>query len=321
MPRDETTLDAGYRLARDITRANGTTYFWGTLFLPRARRRDVYGTYALCRLADDIVDEPAAAANHGLGTALGDGADPAERLAAFVAHFYTCLERGGADDPLFAAITDTALRLDLDRSVYERFFGAMELDLTRTSWATWTQLRDEYMEGSAAVIGEMMLPVLRPASAPDALGPARSLGLAFQLTNFIRDVGEDLDRGRVYLPADELAAHGADPWLRRVTPQWRAFLAAQIERNRALFREAEAGIAHLPASSARCVGSALVMYSRILRHVEGADYDVFSTRHRVPPLAKAALATKVVVTGRARTDTGAASRPTSSAGAHPGGQR
>ena len=293
----EALLAHGYRQARDITRAHGTTYYWGTLFLPPQQRRDVYGLYALCRLADDIVDEPEKATGHGLDASL----QPGERLAQFEQRFQADLAAGRSDDPLFAAIVDTARRLDLDSGCYDRFFGAMQLDLVRTSWASWPQLRDEYMEGSAAVIGEMMLPVLRPRSREAAFAPARALGLAFQLTNFLRDVGEDLERGRVYLPADELAAHGADPWLRRVTPQWRSFMAEQIARNRALFHDAEAGLPHLPASSRRCVGAALAMYSRILCLIEAADYDVFSTRHRVSAARKSAIAGAVVVTGRART--------------------
>lgn len=305
----EALLTHGYRQARDITRAHGTTYYWGTLFLPPQQRRDVYGLYALCRLADDIVDEPEKATGHGLDASL----PPGERLAQFEQRFQADLAAGRSDDPLFAAIVDTARRLDLDSGCYDRFFGAMQLDLVRTSWASWPQLRDEYMEGSAAVIGEMMLPVLRPRSREAAFAPARALGLAFQLTNFLRDVGEDLERGRVYLPADELAAHGADPWLRRVTPQWRAFMAEQIARNRALFHDAEAGLPHLPASSRRCVGAALAMYSRILCLIEAADYDVFSTRHRVSAARKSAIAGAVVVTGRARTAAPVA--PSSSAAA------
>ena len=101
-----------------------------------------------------------------------------------------------------AAVVHTVITCDIDPECFDRFFGAMAMDLTTTSYQTWEDLRS-YMEGSAAVIGEMMLPVLEPFSQA-AKAPARSLGLAFQLTNFIRDVDEDLDRGRVYLPQDDL---------------------------------------------------------------------------------------------------------------------
>ncbi|GAB49780.1 DUF5914 domain-containing protein [Mobilicoccus pelagius] len=292
----ETRLDVGRRVCHDITYANGTTYYWGTLFLDREQREDVYAVYALCRLADDIVDEPGAAHLAGLGVP-GAEVGPEDRLDAFEARFREAWERGEDDVPVFHAIVTSVRRMQLPQDCFDRFFHAMRLDLTRTSWATWPELRDDYMEGSAAVVGEMMLPVLRPHS-PGALGPARALGLAFQLTNFLRDVGEDLDRGRVYLPADELAAHGADPWVRRVTPEWRRFLAAQIDRNRELYRQAEPGVAMLPPASARCVGAALSMYADILTRIEKADYDVFTQRRRVSPAGKVALTARTLLTGR-----------------------
>jgi len=158
------------------------------------------------------------------------------------------------------------------------------------------------MEGSAAVIGELMLPVLEPQDREAAFGPSRSLGLAFQLTNFLRDVGEDLDRGRVYLPADELAAAGADPWERRVTPAWRAFMAGQLARNRELYADAQRGLPHLPPASRRCVGAALALYARILDRIEEADYDVFSGRIRVPDVEKLGVALRTLVFGAPRGD-------------------
>lgn len=305
-PQVSSGLAAGQRRCREITRTHGTTYYWGTVFLPSEQRRHVYGIYALCRLADDIVDEPDAPDVTELG--IPHDADPARRLTAFEDRFYSAWERGTDPAPVMHAIAVTARELDLPREVYERFFGAMRLDLVRTSWSSWEELRDVYMEGSAAVIGEMMLPVLRPTT-PEAKGPARALGLAFQLTNFLRDVGEDLDRGRVYLPADELAAHGVDPWQRRVTPQWRAFLAAQIARNRELYAEAERGLPMLPPMSARCVAAALTMYSGILTRIEEADYDVFSERRRVPASAKALIGARVLVTGHGGTARAAHSLP------------
>ena len=283
-------LDAGYRRCAQLTRRYGTTYYWGALLLPRRQRRDVYAVYALCRLADDIVDEPGVT-----GPGLPPPGEPAERLAAFRAGFFEALAHG-SDEPVMAAVVDSVRRRGTASECFERFFDAMALDLTRTTWASWPELRDGYMEGSAAVIGELMLPVLEPYS-PDAQGPARALGLAFQLTNFLRDVGEDLDRGRVYLPADDLARHGADPWLRRVTPAWRAFMAEQVARNRGLYADAAAGLPLLPPASRRCVAAALVLYSRILDRIEAADYDVFGERIRVPGREKLALAARIGLMG------------------------
>jgi len=282
------TIQLGYRRCAALTRRHGTTYFWGAALLPPQQRRDVYAVYALCRLADDIVDEPADVDLSGI-PGVADLDHPAERLAGFAAAFRHGLDRGKVDDPVLAAVVDTVRRREIDPECFDRFFQAMAMDLSVTSWPSWAALRDGYMEGSAAVIGEMMLPVLEPYT-PDARMPARALGQAFQLTNFIRDVAEDLDRGRVYLPADDLARHGADPSLRQVSPQWRSFLAEQIERNRGLYREAEPGLAMLPPASARCVGTALVLYEQILDRIEQADYDVFTGRVRVPTWRKAVTA-------------------------------
>ena len=219
---------------------------------------------------------------------------PDERLAAFRSTFFEALKRGTAEQPVMAAIVESINRRGTDPECFERFFDAMASDFTRDTWETWETweyLRDGYMEGSAAVIGEMMLPVLEPLT-PEAKGPARSLGQAFQLTNFLRDVNEDLDRGRVYLPQQDLARHGADPWLRRVTPEWRSMMAEQIERNRELYAEGRRGLDMLPPASRRCVGTALVLYSRILDRIEAADYDVFSGRIRVPGREKLSVAVR-----------------------------
>jgi phytoene synthase len=217
------------------------------------------------------------------------------QLEAFAEHFRTSLAAGDSTDPVMAAVVHTVITCGIDPECFDRFFNAMAMDLTTTSYQTWEDLCT-YMEGSAAVIGEMMLPVLGPTSEA-AKAPARSLGLAFQLTNFLRDVDEDLDRGRVYLPQDDLRLFDVDLGRRSVTPEWRAFLAYEIERNRALYSFADTGIAMLPPRSARCVGTARVLYAQILDQIERNDYDVFSRRARVPTLRKGATAARMMVTG------------------------
>ena len=217
---------------------------------------------------------------------------------------------------MLAAVVHTVITCGIEPECFDRFFGAMGMDLTTTSYETWDDLCG-YMEGSAAVIGEMMLPVLEPLS-PAATEPARALGLAFQLTNFLRDVGEDLDRGRVYVPQQDLRRFGVDlaavarrsgsgrsgsrRSVRVVPPadSWRSCLAFEIARNRELYAEADAGIALLPPRSARCVGTARVLYSQILDRIERADYDVFGARVRVPTARKAATAARILLLGPPR---------------------
>ena len=301
-------LREGYRRCRQLTWEYGTTYYWGAVLLPRARRKHVHAVYALCRLADDIVDDQEVVDR-------GDTEATAAALQAFADRFRTTLaERraggGLGEDPVMAAVVHTVVSCDIDPECFDRFFAAMAMDLTTSTYQTWEDLCG-YMEGSAAVIGEMMLPVLEP-SDPAAKEPARALGLAFQLTNFLRDVDEDLDRGRVYLPQEDLrrfgvqltpavagqrAANAPGRERRRVTPEWQACLAFEIARNRELYRYADTGIARLPGRSARCVGAARVLYAQILDRIEAAGYDVFAHRIRVPTWRKAATAARILVAG------------------------
>jgi phytoene synthase len=327
----EALLTEGYRRCAKLTWRYGTTYFWGAALLPKPQRKHVHAIYALCRLADDIVDLPngqdasrpesvdqevrastssAHISDDAIATepeAIATEPDPTlpelvdprtsvgAQLEAFAEHFRTSLAAGDSTDPVMAAVVHTVITCGIDPECFDRFFNAMAMDLTTTSYQTWEDLCT-YMEGSAAVIGEMMLPVLEPTSEA-AKAPARSLGLAFQLTNFLRDVDEDLDRGRVYLPQDDLRLFDVDLGRRSVTPEWRAFLAYEIERNRALYSFADTGIAMLPLRSARCVGTARVLYAQILDQIERNDYDVFSRRARVPTVRKAVTAARMMVTG------------------------
>ncbi len=265
-----------------LLKAYGTTYYWGAVLLPKEQRKDVYAVYALCRLADDIVDAPGATTEAALVPRT------TAALAAFREEFAAAVDDPAAARPVLAAVSDTVRRSGIALECFDRFFGAMAADLSTTAYDTWDDLLG-YMEGSAAVIGEMMLPVLRPTDEA-AYGPARALGFAFQLTNFLRDVGEDLDRGRVYVPAQDLQRFGADPARRTVDEPWREAMRFQIARNRELYREADRGIAYLPPASARCVATARRLYSQILDRIEAADYDVFSRRARVPTWRKARTA-------------------------------
>jgi phytoene synthase len=172
----------------------------------------------------------------------------------------------------------------------------MTMDLTVASYDTWDDLLG-YMDGSAAVIGEMMLPILEPLR-PEALQHARDLGNAFQLTNFLRDIAEDLDRGRQYVPQEDLRRFGVDLTDRRVTPAFVALMQFEIERCRALYASADLGTSMLPPQSARCIGAARELYSRILVKIEEQRYDVFGSRARVSTAEKAALVAKLLVPRR-----------------------
>lgn len=273
------TLARSYATCRALHRRHGTTYYWATQAFPRADRPHVHALYGLCRYADEIVDRM-------------DGRNPIERAGALHrlrAQFLEGLAEGTSDHPVLAAVVHTAGAVGLEPSLFERFFTAMTADLSVERYASFAELMG-YMDGSAAVIGEMMLPVLRPTDADAARPGARALGLAFQLTNFLRDVGEDLDRGRVYFPADELAVFGVDVWSRRVDEPWRAFARFQIARARELYAEADEGMAFLAGRSAAGVRAARRLYSAILEQIEGNDFDVFTRRARVGTVRKLTVA-------------------------------
>lgn len=272
------TLEESYARCRTLNRRYGTTYYWSTMLLPRVKRHHVWALYAFCRYADDIVDD--------LGPV--GAAERAHALREFGERFFADERAGGSDDPVLKAVVHTVRAFDMDVECFARFLRSMEMDLTVATYETWDDLL-VYMDGSAAVIGEMMLPILEPLE-PRATRHARDLGNAFQLTNFLRDVVEDLDRGRVYLPQEDLRRFGADPGRRAADGAWRALMRFEIDRCRELYRSADLGIALLPPSSARCVGAARRLYSEILDRIEAMDLDVFAGRARVPTVHKLAVA-------------------------------
>ena len=276
------TLDESYARCRQLNKRYGTTYYWSTFALPRVKRHHVWALYAFCRHADDIVDD--------LGPASAEVREQA--LVDFGDRFFTDLAEGRSDDPVLKAVVHTVRAFDIDPDCVRRFLRSMTMDLTVTGYATWDDLLD-YMDGSAAVIGEMMLPILEPL-VPEALGHARDLGNAFQLTNFLRDVAEDLDRGRIYVPQEDLDRFGADPHRRVVDEPWRQVMRFEVDRCRELYGSADMGVGMLPPTSARCIQAARTLYSEILDRIEAAGYDVFTERATVPTWRKATLAVRMM---------------------------
>lgn len=277
-------LGPEYEACRVLHRRYGTTYYWATYVLPARQRPHVHALYAYCREADEIVDDDASPREPAAGVTARR-----EALARFRERTLAALDGDASDDPVLTAFARTVAHLDIGWDAVTRFLDSMAMDLDVSTYATWDDLLG-YMDGSAAVIGEMMLPVLEPHDRAAAFQPARDLGLAFQLTNFLRDVGEDLDRGRVYLPQEDLERFGADPSRRRVDPAWRQLMRFEIERARSLYESADRGIEVLPSRSAACVRSARVLYSRILDRIEANGYDVFAARARVSTPRKLATA-------------------------------
>ena len=275
------TLDESYARCRELNKRYGTTYYWSTKVLPRVKQHHVWALYAFCRYADDIVDD--------LGPVSVERR--ADALADFGNRFFLDLAAGRSDDPVLKAVVHTVKAFDIDPGCFRRFLRSMTMDLTVATYETWDDLL-VYMDGSAAVIGEMMLPILEPLR-PEATTHARDLGNAFQLTNFLRDIAEDLDRNRQYVPQEDLRRFGVDLTARRCTPEFVELMRFEIARCRELYVSADLGLAMLPTESAKCIGAARVLYGRILDKIEEQHYDVFAKRARVSTAEKALMVAKL----------------------------
>ncbi|MFC4333554.1 phytoene/squalene synthase family protein [Streptomyces andamanensis] len=315
-------LRAAYQRCRRLNARHGRTYFLATRLLPVERRPAVHALYGFARRADDIVDDL-----DGTGTA--EERDRAlRRLEDALAHG---LRTGEGTEPVVRALADTAGRYGIAHTLFADFLASMRSDLHVTDYATYADLR-AYMHGSAAVIGLQMLPVLGTVVPREEAAPhAAALGVAFQLTNFLRDVGEDLDRGRVYLPADLLAAHGADrsllEWSRRTgrtDARIRAALVAAEELTRGVYRAAEPGIALLDPRTRPCIRTAFTLYGGILDAIADQGYPVLHRRAVVSRGRRAAVAAAGIVrvaAARRRARAGRPAPPVAGAALRREGQR
>lgn len=285
-------LAAAYRRCQVLHRRHGRTYYLATRLLPAWKRPHVHALYGFTRYTDEIVD----------WTGDHPPAQRARLLRDWSARFLAGLAGEPVADPILPAVWHTIATFELDHADFAAFLHSMAMDLEVTGYPDYDALLS-YMEGSAAVIGTMMLPLLEPADPHLAREPARQLGLAFQLTNFIRDLAEDLDRGRVYLPEADLARFGvtrAD--LRRAAerrtadPAVRALVRYETGRARAHYATAAPGVPMLAAGSQACIRTAFHLYAGILDEVARAGYDVFTRRAVVPRHRRLAVAARCLLT-------------------------
>lgn len=275
-------LRESYEICRQLNAQHGKTYYLATLLLPPEKRPFVHALYGFARYADEIVDD--------LDSRL-TSRQKAFHLRQWGDSVLDDLARGRSTDRVGRALVDTAARWEIPRGHFEAFLHSMTMDLTVTEYATFDELY-EYVYGSAAVIGLQMVPILGPLS-PEAYPRATELGIAFQLANFIRDVGEDLDRGRIYLPMDELAMFDlsrADLERREVDDRVRALLQYQVARVRSLEEASRPGIDLLHPTSRPCIEAARVLYCGIVEAVERIDFQVFDKRATVPTSRRISVA-------------------------------
>jgi phytoene synthase len=259
-----------YVACRDIVKQNSKTFYLSSLFLSRERKRAVWAVYAFCRTADDIVDRVAPVS---------------ERLDALDAWERRLLDayRGVADEAVFTAFGDAARRFSIPIGPALDLLRGARLDVTVDRYETYAALRD-YCYLVASTVGVLVMPILGTIS-PEADGYGIALGRAMQMTNILRDVGEDARMGRIYLPAEDLRRFGCDEaaiLAGVVDERFVALMRFEIERVRALYREAEPGIALLVPESRYTVRLALALYRSILDRIERNGYDVFRRRAYVP---------------------------------------
>lgn len=258
-----------YHYCKAIQRRRGANYFAATRFFPRDMRFGTWALYAFFRVPDDIVDEKAVSREDAL-----------TQLEQFETDWKLAIETRTSDSPVLRAALDAHLHFHIPFSYSQDFLKAMKQDTSKDRYKDYEELR-EYMYGSAAVVGLMMSYVIG-FSSEKALPYAEDLGYAMQLTNFLRDIREDIeDRNRVYLPAVDLEAFQvseSDIMHGNRTPEFIDLMKFQIKRARALYRRSERGIPMLHARGRFAVRGALRIYEAILDEIEACEYDVFSNR-------------------------------------------
>ena len=265
-----------------MLRRHDPTFYLAVLRLPADVRPAVHALYGFVRGADEIVD------------GAGRSVEPAARLAALDAWERTLergLEGGTSDHPVIAALVHAGLRLELPLDELRGYMRSMRVDCGPVRIATRAEL-DRYMHGSAASVGHVMAAILGARQEAETFG---RLGVAFQLTNFVRDVRVDYELDRIYLPAEELERFGVDAaalGLRSATPQLRALLSVEVGRARALFGETASAVAAALPAARRGMRFARAAYLSVLDRVEAVDHDVLA--HSIRPgawgLARALLA-------------------------------
>jgi phytoene synthase len=316
----EPALRRSYQACRRLNAHHGRTYFLATMLLPAWKRPYVHALYGFARYADEIVDDLSSTLSperkaDWLRTWSGDilpvlRGEPASAASPVDASPVDAspvdvrpVEAGPVDADgasVLPAMIDTMRRWAIPVEHVEAFLRSMAMDLTITGYETWDDLMI-YIHGSAAVIGLQMLPILEP-SAPVAADYARDLGTAFQLANFLRDVGEDLRRGRVYLPMESLRLFGVTREQLAtgvVDGPVRRLLRHEIGRCREIFRSAWPGIRLLHPTSRDCIRTAFVLYGGILDEIERADYQVLDRRVSVGLSRRLAVAGPAFARARA----------------------
>lgn len=271
---DDRVLEAAYRYCEQLTRHHSRTFYVASGLLPVEKRRAARALYAFCRVTDDIVDDARRTTD--------------ERIAAIDRWQHDVMSPDTRQEsPVILAWRDTQARFNIPRGYAQQLIEGCRRDIDQTRYQTFDDLA-EYSYGVASTVGLMAMHIIGFAS-DDAIPYAVKLGVALQVTNILRDVGEDWRNGRVYLPQDEMSAFGlSDEDIRRgsVDERWRDFMQFQIERNRTLYAESQPGIGLLKSDGRFAIAAAADLYQAILSDIERHDFDVFNRRAHIGALGK-----------------------------------
>jgi phytoene synthase len=269
-PRSEPApahLNHAFKLCNQITREHSKSFYFSTAFLPPVKRRAIRAFYAFCRRTDDIVD----VAPHHHADSLALWRQAARRPAS------------EQQDPVLFAWSQVRDAFGVPQQYIEELIDGCEMDLTITRYATWEQLR-RYCYCVASTVGLVSMHIigLRPGASRDkALELAEELGVALQLTNILRDVGEDIGRGRVYLPQEDLVRFQyTDDDVRRsvIDSRFKALMRFEMDRADALYDHSIHGISLLNRDGRLAVAAAAILYRGILGKIHLNDYDVYNRR-------------------------------------------
>ncbi len=265
------TLEESYDVCEKISKRFDKGYSFLSRLLPNEKRRHIYALFALHR----------SAAEASGGSPSSSSEERTESLESFAERFFTDLGTGLSDEAVLMAAIDTIIKFDIPKEYFGQFLNSMRMDLERSSYGDFSEL-SRYMDGSAGVVGEIVQRVLGVSSGL-AVENARELGIAIQLTHFIRDIPSDLDRQKVYLPQDEIEGFGAAQAFegRASNEGFRELLKFEIARTRELYERSKEGDKYLDQSGAKFVSGIRTMNSQILDRIESVGYDVFNSRVRM----------------------------------------
>jgi phytoene synthase len=274
-------IEEGIQEARQLTKQYAKSYYFSSHFLPKEQQNASFTLYAICRITDETVDQP------GLKE---------ERLNSLKRKIDLAYSNCKiTDDNLLEAFSHTVNAYNIPKAYFDELIKGMEQDMSKSRYRNFSELYD-YCYKVAGVVGLMMNKIL---GAPmDAQNSAISLGVAMQLTNILRDIREDLSRGRIYLPLDELNQYRLTEESiasGEISKDFKAFMKFQIARARTFYADTEMGIKMIPNKRGRFMVRAMKeIYSGILDSIEKMDYDVFSKRAYVSGLRKIALAARLM---------------------------